>query len=126
RLFEGIPIGVPVDAGSAYQLTAELIRRHWTPRTVAVLIASPSNPTGTIVGDAEMARIVRVVEELGGVLIVDEIYHGLTYGVEPSSALRYSEHVFVVNSFSKYYGMTGWRLGWLVAPQIYIVALDKL
>jgi aspartate/methionine/tyrosine aminotransferase len=145
RLFEGVPVGIPVDASSAYQLTAELIRRHWTPRTVAVLIASPSNPTGTIVEDAEMARIAGVVEEMGGVLVVDEIYHGLTYGVEPggvlvvdeiyhgltygvepSSALRYSERVFIVNSFSKYYGMTGWRLGWLVAPHTYIGALDKL
>lgn len=126
RLFEGVPVGIPVDASTAYQLTADLIRRHWTPRTVAVLIASPSNPTGTIVPDDEMARIARTVEELGGVLIVDEIYHGLTYGERPSSVLAISERAFVVNSFSKYYGMTGWRVGWLVAPPEYMSAVDKL
>ncbi len=126
RLFEGVPVGIPVDASSSYQLTAELIRRHWTPRTVAALISSPSNPTGTVVSDEEMAHIVSTMEELGGVLVVDEIYHRLTYGVELSSALRYSERVFVVNSFSKYYGMTGWRVGWLVAPREYVPAIDKL
>jgi aspartate/methionine/tyrosine aminotransferase len=126
RLFEGKPVSVPVDATSSYQLTAERIRAHWTPRTVAVLIASPSNPTGTIVPEAEMARIVRVVDELGGVLIVDEIYHGLTYGVQPVSVLTQSSRAFVVNSFSKFYGMTGWRVGWVAAPREYIAALDKL
>lgn len=126
RLFEGVPVGIRVDASTSYQLSAESIRRHWTPRTVAVLIASPSNPTGTIVHDDEMLRIVRTVEELGGVLVVDEIYHGLTYGVKPSSALQHSDRVFVVNSFSKYYGMTGWRVGWLAAPRDYISSIDKL
>jgi len=126
RLFEGVPVGIDVDAATSYQLTAESIRRHWTPRTAAVLIASPSNPTGTLVNDKELARIARTVDEFGGILIVDEIYHGLTYGVEPSSALGCSERAFVVNSFSKYYGMTGWRLGWLVAPRTHISALDKL
>lgn len=126
RLFEGEAVNIPVDAATGYQLNAELIRRHWSSRTRAVLIASPSNPTGTIVAPDELAQIVRTVEELGGVLIVDEIYHGLTYGTEAVSALSHSSKVFVVNSFSKYYGMTGWRLGWLVAPRDAIVALDKL
>ncbi len=126
RLFEGEAVAVPVDASTAYQLNVDLIRRHWTPRTVAVLLASPSNPTGTVISPAEMAGIVRVVEKLGGVLIVDEIYHGLVYGGEAITALSYSPEVFVVNSFSKYYGMTGWRLGWLVAPDSYIPSIDKL
>jgi aspartate/methionine/tyrosine aminotransferase len=126
RLFEGEAIGIPVGADTAYQLTAELIRKHWTDRTVAVLLASPSNPTGTMVGEDEMRRIVETVQQLGGVLIVDEIYHGLTYDVDAVSALKHSDRVFVVNSFSKYYGMTGWRLGWLVAPREYLPALDKL
>jgi aspartate/methionine/tyrosine aminotransferase len=73
-----------------------------------------------------MAEIVRVVEKLGGVLIVDEIYHGLVYGGEAATALSYSPGVFVVNSFSKYYGMTGWRLGWLVAPVSHLPAIEKL
>ncbi|MBI3777826.1 MAG: pyridoxal phosphate-dependent aminotransferase [Gammaproteobacteria bacterium] len=126
RLFEGEPVSVPVDDATTYQLNADLIRRHWTARTVAVLLASPSNPTGTLIETGEMAEIVRTVEQLGGVLIVDEIYHGLVYANEAVTAIAHSPEVFVVNSFSKYYGMTGWRLGWLVAPPAYIPAIDKL
>jgi aspartate/methionine/tyrosine aminotransferase len=126
RLFGGEPVSIPVDASTAYQLNADLVRRHWTPRTVAVLLASPSNPTGTLIAADEMAEIVRTVERLGGALIVDEIYHGLVYEGEAISALAYSPQVFVVNSFSKYYGMTGWRLGWLVAPAQYVPAIDRL
>lgn len=126
RLFEGEAVSIPVGADTGYQLDAKLIRRHWTRKTMAVMITSPSNPTGTMVSSAEMARIVETVRELGGVLIVDEIYHGLTYGMDAVSALAYSKDVFVINSFSKYYGMTGWRLGWIVAPPAYVPALDKL
>jgi aspartate/methionine/tyrosine aminotransferase len=125
-LFEGEPLAIPVDASTGYQLNADLVCRHWTKRTVAVLLASPSNPTGTLIPPDEMARIVRAVEERGGVLIVDEIYHGLVYGEAAVTALTYSPNLFVVNSFSKYYGMTGWRLGWLVAPASCIPAIDKL
>ncbi|MHB1142798.1 MAG: pyridoxal phosphate-dependent aminotransferase [Sulfuricaulis sp.] len=125
-LFEGEPRAIPVDASTGYQLNAELVRRHWTARTVAVLLASPSNPTGTLIAPDEMAQIARAVEERGGVLIVDEIYHGLVYGEAAVTALAHSPNLFVVNSFSKYYGMTGWRLGWLVAPASYIPAIDKL
>ena len=126
RLFEGEAVSIAVGPETHYQLNAELIRERWTPRTVAVLLASPSNPTGTLIPPAELARIVETVRELGGVLIVDEIYHGLTYGAEAVSALMYSSDVFVINSFSKYYGMTGWRLGWVVAPNAYVSVLDKL
>jgi aspartate/methionine/tyrosine aminotransferase len=126
RLFEGAPAPIEVGRETGYQLTADLIRRHWTRNTVAVIASSPSNPTGTLIAQDEMARIVAVVAELGGVLIVDEIYHGLTYGVDAVSALTYSPDVFVVNSFSKYYGMTGWRLGWLVVPQVYLASVEKL
>ncbi|MBI3545442.1 MAG: aminotransferase class I/II-fold pyridoxal phosphate-dependent enzyme [Gammaproteobacteria bacterium] len=126
RMFEGETSAIPVDESTAYQLTAELIRRHWTARSVAVLLASPSNPTGALIADAEMQQIVRTVAELGGVLIVDEIYHGLIFEGEVTTALTYSPEVFVVNSFSKYYGMTGWRLGWVAAPASYVPALDKL
>ncbi|GAB4509705.1 MAG: pyridoxal phosphate-dependent aminotransferase [Sulfuricaulis sp.] len=125
-LFEGEPLAIPVDASTGYQLNADLVRRHWTKRTVAVLLASPSNPTGTLIPPDEMARIARAVEERGGVLIVDEIYHGLVYGEEAVTALSHSQNLFVVNSFSKYYGMTGWRLGWLVAPVAYVSAIDRL
>ncbi len=126
RMFEGRARLVPVGPDTGYQLTAELIHRHWSPRTRAVLISSPSNPTGTLVPDPELAAIAAAVRELGGVLIVDEIYHGLTYGVDAGTVLRHSPDVFVVNSFSKFYGMTGWRVGWLVAPSGYVDAIDRL
>jgi len=126
RLFEGDDIAIPVEASTGYQLNAGLIQRHWTERSVAVLLASPSNPTGTLIPTDEMAEIVKTVERLGGVLIVDEIYHGLVYENEAVTVLSHSADVFVVNSFSKYSGMTGWRLGWLVSPDAYIPAIDKL
>ncbi|MFL6650992.1 MAG: pyridoxal phosphate-dependent aminotransferase [Sulfurifustaceae bacterium] len=126
RLFEGDPVAIPVDAATDFQLTADLIRARWTPRTVAVLLSTPSNPTGTLVPPAQMRAIVDSVAERGGVLIVDEIYHGLVYDAETITAATYSPDVFVVNSFSKYYGMTGWRLGWLVVPNAYVSAVEKL
>ncbi|MEJ2106097.1 MAG: pyridoxal phosphate-dependent aminotransferase [Acidiferrobacteraceae bacterium] len=126
RLFEGRAVSVPVDAGSGFQLSAQSIREHWTPRTVAALVVSPSNPTGTVIADEELGAIVETVRELGGRLIVDEIYHGLTYGTRVRSVLAHADDVFVVNSFSKYYGMTGWRLGWLVAPEEYIDGIERL
>jgi len=129
RMLEGRAISIPVGPEQGFQLNAELIRQHWTEKTVAVLVASPSNPTGTVVADSEMEAITQTVEELGGVLIVDEIYHGLTYDSQQnglSSALRYSPNTFIVNSFSKYYGMTGWRVGWLVAPEDTIDAVERL
>lgn len=126
RTMEGEAVGIPVGADTAYQLTAALVEKHWTPRTAAVLIASPSNPTGTLIDHDELARIHAVVRARGGVLIVDEIYHGLTYGKRDRSALEFADDVFIINSFSKYFGMTGWRLGWLVAPEACMPAVDKL
>lgn len=126
RLFDGEPVGVPVTAKTRFQLTADSIRRHWTPRTVAALIATPSNPTGTVLANDELRRIAETVESLGGVLIVDEIYHGLTYDADVRSVLEYTDRAFIVNSFSKYYGMTGWRVGWLVVPTAYVTDVAKL
>lgn len=126
RLVEGEPICIPVDADSGYQLTAELVERNWGAKTVGVLLASPSNPTGTLVSRESLAEIVAFVENRGGLVIVDEIYQGLIYAGEAATALTVSDRLFVINSFSKYFGMTGWRLGWMVAPQGYIRALEKL
>jgi len=126
RLFEGRARLLPVDASTAYQLTAEMVSRHWGPATRGVLLSSPSNPTGTLVPDAEMVAIVQAVREMGGFLIVDEIYHGLVYGALARSVLAHTQDVFVVNSFSKYYGMTGWRVGWLVTPAGYVEAVERL
>lgn len=126
HMMNGEPAAVPVDATTDFQLTTELIDRHWQSSTVAALIASPSNPTGTIVNTAELANIIQAVDRHDGRLIVDEIYHGLIYEGKTTTALSLSDEVFVINSFSKYFGMTGWRLGWLVAPQAYVREADKL
>lgn len=117
---------VPVDAGSGYQLTLAQVREHWREDTRVVLLASPANPTGTLVPRDELAAIIDWVNRQGGTVIVDEIYHGLVYGDAPPTALEFDDRVLVINSFSKYFGMTGWRIGWLVAPEILIPALDKL
>ncbi len=126
RLYDARPRMLACDAEHGYQLTARAVEQAWTERTKAVLIGTPSNPTGTVVPGEEMTRIVRTVARLGGVLIVDEIYHGLTYDAEVRSALHDSDDVFIVNSFSKYYGMTGWRIGWLVMPPGFIEDITKL
>jgi aspartate/methionine/tyrosine aminotransferase len=126
RLVEGEAVGVPVGPETGYQLTADLVDRHWDERTTVVLLASPANPTGTVLPPQDLAALVTAVEARGGVVIMDEIYHGLVYGAPIQTALAYSERVWVVNSFSKYYGMTGWRLGWLVAPEAGVGAAEKL
>lgn len=130
RVLEGKPVGVPVEAQANYQLGADSIERNWTRATRAALIASPSNPTGTMVAHDEMTRIAHVVDRLGGRLIVDEIYLGLTYDGRARSALdlagALADDLFVVSSFSKYFNMTGWRLGWIVAPERHVRDLEKL
>ncbi len=126
ELVSGEPVALPVGAATNYQLSSRQIADNWTDRTRAVLVATPSNPTGTMVEREEMIRIHEVVRERGGVLIVDEIYQGLTYGKQGYSVLDLGDDIFVINSFSKYFGMTGWRLGWMVAPQPYLESLDNL
>lgn len=130
RLMEGKAVGVPVGADTEYQLNAQLLEESWNENTVAALLASPSNPTGTIVPNKNLQSMSAVAESHGGRLVVDEIYHGLVYdGDAPGilkTALSVSNELFVINSFSKYFCMTGWRLGWLVAPEAYVRELDKL
>jgi aspartate/methionine/tyrosine aminotransferase len=126
RVMEGVPKTVPVGAAESYQFTAELIDRAWSAKTKGVLVASPSNPTGTSVREGELAKIVECVRAHNGVLISDETYAGLNYGRKPETALAFSDEAFSINSFSKYFTMTGWRLGWLVAPERYVRDLEKL
>ncbi len=128
RTMNGVPLTVPVSAKSDYQLTAHHVESNWTPRTVATLVASPSNPTGTTVGRQELQMIHDATVRRGGTLIVDEIYQGLTYGVSPSTALALdgADDIFVINSFSKYFQMTGWRLGWMVVPTAYLRHVETL
>jgi aspartate/methionine/tyrosine aminotransferase len=126
RVFEGVPKLLPVGPESQFQPTAAQIAAAWTGNTRGIMLASPSNPTGTVLDPAELERIIHQVHAAAGNIIVDEIYQGLTYGAAPFTALSISDDVFVVNSFSKYFGMTGWRLGWLVAPTAYLRSIEKL
>jgi aspartate/methionine/tyrosine aminotransferase len=109
-----------------FQLSDAMVQEHWTEATRGVLLASPSNPTGTSIAQDELRRIVATVREKGGFTIVDEIYQGLTYDEKPFSALSLSEDIIVINSFSKYFNMTGWRLGWLVVPDALVPQIEKL
>ncbi len=100
-----------------FQPTAEKVGAGWTAKTRGLLVASPNNPTGTLIEPGTTgATLANRASERGGALIVDEIYHGLTYGTDARTALEISDEIIVINSFSKYFGMTGWRLGWLVVP----------
>ncbi|NTV96556.1 MAG: pyridoxal phosphate-dependent aminotransferase [Thiobacillus sp.] len=126
RLVEARGVGVPVGPETGFQLTADLVARHWGPATRGVLVANPGNPTGTVIPAAELAAIHAVVREKGGWLIVDEIYHELIYGTAEPSAAGLGDDVIVINSFSKYWLMTGWRLGWLLAPESLMPAIDRL
>lgn len=126
RLIEGCAQLVPVGPEIKYQLTPDLIERFWDERSVGALVASPANPTGTVLSKEELAGLSTAIKQKGGHLVVDEIYHGLTYGMDAASILQVDNDAYVLNSFSKYFGMTGWRLGWLVAPENAINEIDKI
>ena len=126
RMLEARSQLVPTTAAEKFQLTPELINREWHQRTSGVLIASPANPTGSVLHKEELQGVADAVKQQGGVLVVDELYHGLTYGFDAPSILEIDPDAFVINSFSKYFGMTGWRLGWIVAPESAVPELEKL
>mgnify|MGYP000577884427 FL=1 len=136
RVFEAQGRLIATTAESGFQLTPEHIEKNWTGgASKAVLMASPANPTGAMISHDELEKIAQVTAQQGGELWVDEIYHGLTYhdasdsrfaGQRPQTALALGEHVVVINSFSKYFGMTGWRLGWMVVPEHYIPVIERL
>jgi aspartate/methionine/tyrosine aminotransferase len=125
-LVGGEPVSIPVDGTCSYQLTVDHLEKFWNPRIKAVMLASPSNPTGTLIDNMSLKAIVDFAREKEIAVIVDEIYQGLVYEAGSSTSLAYSDQIFVINSFSKFFGMTGWRVGWLVAPEDYIGDLDKL
>ena len=126
RLLGGTVLQIPVTEASEWQLTLELIEANWDCAINAILIASPSNPTGTLMDDKQLKKIAEFCSERGVFLLVDEIYHGLVYENQPITAAGMNENTFVINSFSKFYGMTGWRVGWIVAPKKYLPELNKL
>jgi len=124
---EGLPRLITASPEARFQLSAEHVREAWNERTRGVLLASPSNPTGTSIDPAEMARIVDCVRERDGFAIVDEIYLGLSYDDRfGHSALAHGDDVISINSFSKYFSMTGWRLGWMVLPESLVAAVERL
>jgi len=124
---EGVPVLLPASAQERFQLSAAGVDQAWSARTRGVLLASPSNPTGTSIDPDEMGRIVKTVRSRGGFTIVDEIYLGLSYEDRfGHSALAHGDDIISINSFSKYFSMTGWRLGWLVAPLELVPALERL
>ncbi|MBC3870197.1 pyridoxal phosphate-dependent aminotransferase [Undibacterium oligocarboniphilum] len=124
--FEGKPKLIASGPEHRFQLSDDMVREHWGAHTGGVLLASPSNPTGTSIAQSELAKIIASVRERQGFTIVDEIYQGLTYDGKPSTALSLDDDVVVINSFSKYFNMTGWRLGWLVVPERIVPAVEKL
>ena len=126
RAFEGSARALRVSPATNFQPTLAMVRAAWGRRTRGLLLGSPANPTGTVIPGTELEKIARFVAARGGVLIVDEIYQGLVYGERPATALGLPGEVAIVNSFSKYFCMTGWRLGWVVLPQRRVREFEKL
>lgn len=124
KLVGGDVIAVPVNADTGFQLDVNLVKENWQDGVAAVLIASPSNPTGTVCDAGELLKIADFLATKNKVLIVDEIYQGLTYGIDSETVAGLRDNIIVINSFSKYFGMTGWRAGWVVAPARLMCVLD--
>ncbi|MFP5485112.1 MAG: pyridoxal phosphate-dependent aminotransferase [Gammaproteobacteria bacterium] len=124
---EGTAVLIPTTAQERFQLSAEKVRAAWGPKTRGVLLASPSNPTGTSIAPDELRRIHSVVQEHGGITLIDEIYLGLSYDdAFGQTALAIDENIISINSFSKYFNMTGWRLGWMVVPEALVPVVERL
>jgi len=124
--FGGKPVLVPASSEDRYQLSRAHVEANWGERTRGVLVASPSNPTGTSMTPEQLRDMLAAVRARGGFAIIDEIYQGLSYDHKPVSALALDPDVITVNSFSKYFSMTGWRLGWLVVPDSLVPTFEKL
>ena len=124
---EGTAVLIPTTAQERFQLSADKVRAAWNAKTRGVLLASPSNPTGTSIAPDELRRIHGVVQEHGGITLIDEIYLGLSYDdAFGQTALAIDENIISINSFSKYFNMTGWRLGWMVVPEALVPVVERL
>ncbi len=124
---EGTAVLVPTTAEERFQLSAAKVQAAWGPKTRGVLLASPSNPTGTSIDPAELRRIHEVVSSRGGITLIDEIYLGLSHDAAyGQTAMAISDDIISINSFSKYFNMTGWRLGWLVVPEALVEVVERL
>jgi len=122
RLVDAIPRWVPVREEEGFQFNPEELASYLSPRTKAMIINSPANPTGTLLPPERLRRLA----DLGPYVVSDEIYHGLVYVSQEHSILEYTDRAFVINGFSKLYAMTGWRLGYLIAPRDFVRPLQKL
>lgn len=117
----GVPVPVRVRAAEGFRFRPDEVRDAITPRTRAIMINSPSNPMGTVLGAGDLAALASIAEETGVWIASDEIYHGLNFSEERDhSILEHTSHAFVLNGFSKVYAMTGWRLGYLIAPRDFV------
>ncbi len=124
---EGRAVLLPTSAAERFQLSADMVRDAWNDKTRGVLLASPSNPTGTSIHPEELRRIHEVVRQRGGVTLIDEIYLGLSYdSTFAQTALALDDQLISINSFSKYFNMTGWRLGWMVVPEALMPVIERL
>lgn len=126
RYAEGRPVYVGTTEEDGFQYRPEAIRERLGPRTKAIVINSPANPTGTVLSAERMAAIAELARDGGPLIVSDEIYHGLSYGGRDRSILEFTDRAFVLNGFSKAYAMTGYRLGYVIAPSPHIRALQRL
>lgn len=137
RAVDGVPVNVPVAEADGFRLTAAAVRPHLSPRTKAVFVNSPANPTGTLLSAEDLAGLAELAEraepagpgapaEPGPYIIADEIYHGLVYEGREHSILEFTDRAFVINGFSKLYAMTGWRLGYVIMPPELVRPMQKL
>ena len=123
---DGLPVTVDTTEEDAFQYRPEAIARRLSPRTRAILVNSPANPTGAVLSPERMKAIAELAEHGGPYIVSDEIYHGLTAGGRDRTVLEFTDRAFVLNGFSKAFAMTGWRLGWIVAPPSHVKALQRL
>ncbi|MBA3059983.1 MAG: pyridoxal phosphate-dependent aminotransferase [Gammaproteobacteria bacterium] len=124
---DGTAVLIPTTAAERFQLSADKVQAAWGPKTRGVLLASPSNPTGTSIAPSELRRIHQVVSQQGGITLVDEIYLGLSFDPQyGQTALALDDNIISINSFSKYFNMTGWRLGWMVVPEQLVPVIERL
>ena len=124
---DGVAVLIPTTAAERFQLSADKVQAAWGDKTRGVLLASPSNPTGSSIHPDELRRIHAVVKARGGITMVDEIYLGLSYDEQyGQTALALGDDIISINSFSKYFNMTGWRLGWMVVPESLVPVIERL
>lgn len=122
----GVPVPLRVRAGEGFRFRPEEVRAAITPRTRAIMVNSPCNPTGTVLPPEDLEALARIAEETGVWIVSDEIYHGLDFSAKSRSILEFTDRAFVLNGFSKVYAMTGWRLGYLIAPREFVRACEKI